>query len=213
MCKKLLTDDKDILNELRKIQKNKDTWKNNIDSVADKLDNSYSVKVRAKALWVIGEMGLVYPEYVKEHVDEIAGYMENEHPKLRERSVNALGRIGRSDKNLILPYLDKLMKTREDERKEVRLSFVWACENIATNAPELFCKKLEIFYNMIFDSGEKVRIEAPEMFRVVGKRKPECVKPYLDKLEYIAGNDEHPVVRIHCEGAIRITKRALKENT
>lgn len=208
----MLIDDKDMLDELRKIQKDKDNWKNNIDSVAEKLNDSYSVKVRAKALWVIGEMGLVYPEDVKEHVDAIAGYMENKHPKLRERSVNALGRIGRADKNLILPYLDKLMKTREDERREVRLSFIWACENIATNAPELFCEKLDLFYGMIFDIGEKVRIEAPEMFRVVGKRKPECVKPYLDKLEYIAENDEHPVVRIHCEGAVRITKRSLKEN-
>lgn len=212
-CKKMLTADKKILDELRNIQKNKDNWKNNIDSVADKLDDSYSVKVRAKALWVIGEMGLIYPEEVKEYVDEIAGYMENEDPKLRERSVNALGRIGRADKNLILPHLDKLMKTREDEREEVRLSFVWACENIATNAAELFCEKLDLFYEMIFDSGEKVRIEAPEMFRVVGKRKPECVKPYLEKLQYIAENDEHQVVRIHCEGAIRITKNALKKST
>ena len=208
----MITDDKQILDELRKMQKNKDNWKNNIDNVAVFLNERYSVDVKAKALWIIGEMGLVYPEDVKEYVDEIAGYIDSEHPKLRERSVNALGRIGRADKELIIPYLDKLMKTREDENEKVRLSFVWACENIATNAPELFCEKLALFYDMISDSGEKVRIEAPEMFRVIGKRKPECIKHYLMKLEYIAKNDEHPVVRIHCEGAIRITKNALKEN-
>ena len=95
--------------------------------------------------------------------------------------------------------------------KNVRLSFVWACENIATNAPELFLDKLELFYDMISDSNQKVRIEAPEMFRVVGKRKPEYVKAYLNKLEYIAQNDKNPVVRIHCEGAVRITKKALNE--
>lgn len=199
----LNSNDKEILDELRKIQKARDNWKNNIDLVADKLNEEYSVEVKAKALWVIGEMGLIYPEKVKEYIDEIAEYMENEHPKLRERSVNALGRIGRADKNLIIPYLDRLMKTRKDEVEEVRLSFVWACEKLATNAPELFCKNLEIFYEMISDTGEKVRIESPEMFRVIGKRKPECVKPYLDKLEYIAKNDRHPIVRIHCEGAIR----------
>ncbi|MBO4516050.1 HEAT repeat domain-containing protein [bacterium] len=201
-----------MLDKLRKIQKNKDNWKDNIDNVSVFLNESYSSDVKAKALWVIGEMGLVYPEDVKEHVDEIAGYMDNEHPKLRERSVNALGRIGRADKELIIPYLDKLMKTCEDENEKVRLSFVWACENIATNAPELFCGELNLFYEMISDSGEKVRIEAPEMFRVIGKRKPECVKPYLERLEFIVENDEHPVVRIHCEGAIRITNNALKEN-
>ena len=73
-------------------------------------------------------------------------------------------------------------------------------------------EKLDIFYEMISDSGQKVRIEAPEMFRVIGKRKPEYVKPYLEKLEWIAENDENPIVRIHSAGAIRITKKALKES-
>lgn len=204
-------DDKQILDELRNIQKNKKNWKNNIGNVADYLNENYSIKVKAKALWVMGEMGLIYPTEVEEYMDEIVAYMENDHSKLRERSVNALGRIGRADKNLIIPYLDKLMKTHDDDSENVRLSFVWACENIATNAPELFLDKLEIFFEMISDSAEKVRIEAPEMFRVIGKRKPEYVKPYLEKLEYIADHDEHPVVRIHCEGAIRITKKSLKK--
>ena len=204
-------DDKQILDELRNIQKNKKNWKNNIGNVADYLNENYSIKVKAKALWVMGEMGLIYPTEVEEYMDEIVAYIENDHSKLRERSVNALGRIGRADKNLIIPYLDKLMKTHDDDSENVRLSFVWACENIATNAPELFLDKLEIFFEMISDSAEKVRIEAPEMFRVIGKRKPEYVKPYLEKLEYIADHDEHPVVRIHCEGAIRITKKSLKK--
>lgn len=204
--------DAEILNELRKIQKNKNNWKNNIKYVADKLNESYSVDIKAKALWMMGEMGLAHPDEVKKYVDKIAEYIENEHPKLRERSVNALGRIGRADKDLVISYFDKLMNTREDEIENVRLSFVWACENIATNAPELFCDKLELFYDMIFDSSEKVRMESPEMFRVVGKRKPECVKPYLERLDHVSKNDEHPIVRIHCEGAVRITKKALKNN-
>ena len=45
----------------------------------------------------------------------------------------------------------------------------------------------------------------------MGKRKPEYVKPYLNKLEWYAENDEHPIVRIHCKGAIRITKNALNK--
>ncbi len=107
--------------------------------------------------------------------------------------------------------MDKLMKMRYDESENVRHAFIWACENISTNAPELFCEKLDIFYEMISDPEEKVRIEAPEMFRVIGKNKPDCVIPYLEKLEYIAENDENPIVRIHSEGEIRITKKALKE--
>lgn len=65
---------------------------------------------------------------------------------------------------------------------------------------------------MIQDKGERIRIEAPEMFRVMGKRKLQYVKPYLEKLQWLADNDTHPVVRIHSTGAIRITKIALKES-
>lgn len=204
-------DEKETLKELREIQKSND-WENNIDSVAAKLNDGYSVNVKAKALWILGEMGLRHPQRVKLHIERIAGYMEDNHSKLRERSINALGRIGRADKNLIIPYLDKLMKARNDEMGNVRLAFVWACENIATNAPELFCENLDIFQDMFEDSNEKVRIEAPEMFRVIGKRKPECVKPYLKKLQWVVENDEHPIVRIHCAGAVRITENALDEN-
>lgn len=207
----MLNDDKEILKQLRDIQKDQKNWKNNIDDVAVRLNGNYSADVKAKALWVLGEMGLRYPQSVESYVEDIAGYLEDEHPKLRERSVNALGRIGRADKNLVIPYLDKLMKTRNDGIGAVRLSFVWACENIATNAPELFCEKLDLFFELLGDSDEKVRMEAPEMFRVMGKRKPKCVKPYLDKLEFFSHNDEHRVVRIHCAGAVRITKNALDE--
>lgn len=202
---------KEILNEIRHIQKDKKNWKNNIDYLSDYIDEIYSTDVKSKALWVLGEMGLKHPTHIKEYVDKIAKFTDSNQAKLRERSINALGRIGRADKNLILPHLEKLMKTRNDQNESVRLSFVWACENIATNAPELFYEELEIFFDMISDSSEKVRMEAPEMFRVIGKRKPEYVKPYLKKLEYIAQNNKHPIVRIHCEGAIRITKNALKK--
>ena len=71
---------------------------------------------------------------------------------------------------------------------------------------------MDLFCEMIQDRGVRIRIEAPEMFRVMGKRKPQYVKPYLEKLQWFADNDTNPVVRIHSAGAIRITKRALKES-
>lgn len=157
-------------------------------------------------------MGLKHPEEIEGYVGDIVGYMGNDDSKLRERSANAIGRIGRADKNLIIPHLDKLMDMGFDNAENVRHAFVWACENIASTAPELFCEKLDIFYDMIFDSGQKVRIEAPEMFRVIGKQKPYCVMHYLEKLECIAQNDENRIVRIHSAGAIRITKKALDES-
>lgn len=204
-------EDKELLRELRVITKNKENWSANIDNVAGKLNEEHSIEVKAKILWLLGEMGLNYPMQVRIYIEDIVGYLEDENPKLRERAVNALGRIGRADKNLVISYLDKLMKMKDDQADNVRLAFIWACENIATNAPELFCEKLELFYELISDKGERVRIEAPEIFRVIGKRKPQYVKPYLEKLQWFAENDVHPVVRIHSAGAIRITKKALEE--
>jgi len=113
---------------------------------------------------------------------------------------------------MVIPYLDNLMELRFDEMENVRHAFIWACENIATTSPELFCDYLDMFFDMISDEGVKVRVEAPEMFRVIGKTMPECVKPYLEKLERISRNDENRVVRIHSEGAVRITKNALNDN-
>ena len=79
------------------------------------------------------------------------------------------------------------------------------------NAPELFCENLKLFYELMQDKAERVRIEAPEMFRVMGKRKPKVVEPYLNKLQWFADNDQYPVVRIHSAGAIRITEKALQD--
>ncbi len=105
-----------------------------------------------------------------------------------------------------------MMKMSEDAADNVRLAFVWACENIATNAPEIFCERLELFYRLMRDKSERVRREVPEMFRVMGKRKPEYVLPYLEKLQRFAAYDSNPIVRIHSAGAIRITKKALEVN-
>lgn len=202
----------DILKELRDVTKNRTSWKSNIDNVAEKLSEEHSVPVKAKALWLLGEMGLKYPGEIERQVEDIAGFMEDENSKLRERSVNAIGRIGRGNEKLIMPHLRMLMKMRHDEWENVRHAFLWACENIASTAPELFCENLDIFYEMIGDSSEKVRIEAPEMFRMIGKRKPEYVKAYLTELEWISKNDENPIVRIHSEGAVRITEKTMKKN-
>ena len=101
--------DKEILSELRTVTKDKAHWNTVIDDVAAKLGGRYSAIVKAKALWLLGEMGLYYPLQVRPYIKQIAGYLEDDNPKLRERSVNALGRIGRADKTLILPFFDDLI--------------------------------------------------------------------------------------------------------
>lgn len=71
-----MSNEKDALKELRAITKNKECWKENTDNVASKLNENYSSSVKAKALWILGEMGLKYPEEIEGYVNDIVCYME-----------------------------------------------------------------------------------------------------------------------------------------
>ena len=180
----------------------KDKWEDSIPYVASLLDHE-SVKIQAKALWLLGEMGLAYPRQVQDIVPTIASFLDSPEPLLRERAVNAIGRIGRGEYSFIEPYWTGLFRFASDEEPKVRLSFIWASENIATNTPDIYEYQMPVFAELLHDSNDKVRMEAPEIFRVFGKRRPEFVRPYLEQLRQIAENDRNRVVRIHCLGAIK----------
>lgn len=177
-------------------------WEENIPYVATLLA-SESTKIQAKALWLLGEMGLAFPHAIAEHVPAIATFRDSAEPRLRERALNALGRIGRGCYELMEPYWADLFRFAHDEEANVRLAFIWASENIATNTPDPYRDHMPVFAELLHDSDDRVRMEAPEMFRVLGKRRPEFVQPYLEQLRHIAETDANRVVRIHCEGAIR----------
>ena len=161
------------------------------------------MKIQAKALWLLGEMGLAYPRQVQDIVPTIASFLDSPEPLLRERAVNAIGRIGRGEYSFIEPYWTGLFRFASDEEPKVRLSFIWASENIAMNTPDIYENQMPVFAELLHDSNDKVRMEAPEIFRVLGKRRPEFVRPYLEQLRQIAENDRNRVVRIHCLGAIK----------
>ena len=67
---------------------------------------------------------------------------------------------------------------------------------------------MRTFAKLLHDENEKVRMEAPEIFRILGKRRPEFVMPYVEELQRISEADENRVVRIHCRGAIRATEQS-----
>ena len=192
----------ELYKELGILTKDKDRWKESIPYVSSLLTHD-SVKIQAKALWLLGEMGLVYPQSVQNAVPSIASFLDSPEPLLRERAVNALGRVGRGDYSLIKSYWTDLFRFASDEEPKARLSFIWASENIATKTPDIYEDHMPVFEKLLHDTDEKVRMEAPEIFRVLGKRRPEFVKPYLDQLRQISEADENRVVRIHCLGAIR----------
>lgn len=194
----------ELYKELGMLTKDKDRWKECIPYVSSLLTHE-SVKIQAKALWMLGEMGLVYPQSVQGTVPVIASFCDSPEPLLRERAVNALGRIGRGDYHMIEPYWTNLFRFASDEEAKVRLSFIWASENIATNTPDIYEDYMSIFEGLLYDSDDKVRMEAPEIFRVLGKRMPEFVRPFVEQLQKISESDNNRVVRIHCLGAIKAT--------
>ena len=195
----------EIYKGLSVLTKSRDKWEENIPYVSSLLE-SESVKIQAKALWLLGEMGLAFPHKVGDSMPAIASFLGSREPLLRERALNALGRIGRGCFPLVEPYWEKLFRFAHDEEAKVRLAFIWASENIATHTPDPYGDHMAVFAGLMHDSDDRVRMEAPEMFRVLGKRRPEFVEPYLDTLQWMAEHDAHPVVRIHCAGAIRVIR-------
>lgn len=200
----------DLYKELGTLTKDRERWETSIPYVSSLLAHD-SVKIQAKALWLLGEMGLAYPLSVQDVVQDIASFCSSPVSLPRERAVNALGRIGRGDYRLIEPFWEDLFRFASDEDPKVRLSFIWASENIATNTPDIYENYMSVFAGLLDDTDDKVRMEAPEIFRVLGKRRPEFVRPYLEQLQRMAETDQNRVVRIHCLGAIKAARAVLTE--
>ena len=194
----------ELYKELGILTKDKGRWKENIPYVSSLLTHD-SVKIQAKALWLLGEMGLIYPQPVQDTVPSIASFLDSPEPLLRERAVNALGRIWRGSYSVIEPYWTGIFRFASDEEPKIRLSFIWASENIATNTPDVYADYMLVFETLLYDADDKVRMEAPEIFRVLGKRRPEFVRPYVELLRQLSETDKNRVVRIHCLGAIKAT--------
>ena len=172
----------ELYKELGSLTKDKSRWEENIPYVSSLLAHE-SIKIQAKVLWLLGEMGLEYPQKVEDKVSEVASFCDSTEPLLRERAVNALGRIGRGNYLAIESYWKELFRFADDEEQKVRLSFIWASENIATNTPDIYENHMPVFERLLRDEDDKVRMEAPEMFRVLGKLRPEFVRPYVERLK------------------------------
>ena len=193
-----------LYKELGILTNQKDRWEENVPFVSSLLSHE-SVKIQAKALWLLAEMGLAYPQSVRNAVPAIVSFRNSPVPLLRERALNAIGRIGRGDYRLIEPYWADLFRFADDEEAPVRLSFIWASENIATTTPDIYGNHMMIFEKLLHDPDDKVRMEAPEVFRVLGKRNPEFIRPFTEELRQISETDSNRIVRIHCLGAIKAT--------
>lgn len=115
----------ELYKSLGELTRSKERWEESISYVASLLASD-SVKIQAKALWLLGEMGLAFPSSIKDHVAAGTAFLDSAEPILRELAVNALGRIGRGCYGSIEPYWTGLFRFAEDESACVRLAFIRA---------------------------------------------------------------------------------------
>ena len=197
----------ELYKALGQLTKDRSRWEENIPCVSSLLSHE-SVKIQAKALWLLGEMGLAHPLSVTNEVSAVAAFLDSPSPFLRERAVTALGRIGRGCFQTVEPYWNELFRFASDAEAKVRLSFIWASENIAVNTPDPYGAHMSVFAALLHDADDRVRMEAPEIFRVLGKRRPAFVSPFMEQLQKLSQTDPNRVVRIHCLGAIKAAKES-----
>lgn len=127
----------ELYKEFGVLTKEKDKWEESIPYVSSLLSHD-SVKIKAKALWLLGEMGLVYPLLVQDAVPEIASFCDSSDSLLRERAVNALGRIGRGNYQVIESYWTGLFRFAYDEEPKVCLTVAHSC-NCFSSCSALSC--------------------------------------------------------------------------
>ena len=72
----MLMTDNDPYRLLRALTKRKEDWKESIPYIASLLENQ-SLKITAKALWLLGEMGMNYPEEILPCISQIASFLES----------------------------------------------------------------------------------------------------------------------------------------
>ena len=102
--------DTELYKRLAELTRSKELWVESIPYVASLLENR-SPRITAKALWLLGEMGLRYPEEIVGTVGRIASFMDAQDDLLRERALNVLGRIGRARFDAVGPWREKMFGT------------------------------------------------------------------------------------------------------
>lgn len=168
-------------------------------------------EVRARSCWALGQIGFRQPAAVEAAISSLVAHLSDVVPEVRAKALWALGRIGRADPGLVEAYLPCMLACANDPVPQVRMNVIWASENIATVHPEWFSATLPVFLRLLDDPDTRyVRPEAPEIFRVIGKRRPDLVVEALPALTAKLDDGCH-VTRIHAQGALNAIQKAQRK--
>lgn len=120
----------ELYKEFGALKKDKDNWeKNSVCFVSSCL---WTCKIHEKALWLSRRDGTCLSYFAQDVVPVIVSFRNCPEPLMRECAVNAIGRNGRAEYSLIVSYWTELFRFASVEDAKVRLSIIWASENIAT---------------------------------------------------------------------------------
>lgn len=170
--------------------------------------NHPEADIRARSCWALGQVGFRQPAWVAEALPSLAVLLADDAPRVRAQALWALGRLGRAEPALVEALLPQLLACTTDPDPQVRMNVIWASENIATMRPEWFAPYLPVFLALLADPDTRyVRPEAPEIFRVIGKRRPDLVQAIIPALT-ASQSDECYVTRIHAQGALNAIQKA-----
>jgi hypothetical protein len=168
--------------------------------------------ILAQCCWTIGMIGYRLPVVVAEVIPELHSLLTHTDSLVRTRAIWALGRIGRDDSSLVERCLPQIMDAAVDPDREVRMTMIWACENLARSRPDGFADSLPVFMRLLDDPDvTRVRREAPEFFRVLGKLRPDLAANALTALQKLQ-HDPDTIVRFHAAGAERVILDSLAED-
>ena len=135
-------ENKELIQRVKTISRNgfhniKTINSDDIDFLAKNIRSTDNELVE-KIYWAIGQIGINRPEIVKHLINYAFEDLKNECPTIRENALFALGRTGRADINLVKDRIIDIINLYKDNNAKVRMSMIWACENIANSKADLF---------------------------------------------------------------------------
>ena len=161
-----------------------------------------NAELRMRACWALGQIGYKAPQDILPAITPLAQCLTDEDAAVRANAVWALGRIGRVNPQAIQPILPDMMGSAGDPEVQVRSNFLSASENIATDQPEWLLPYLPILIRLLDDEDTRsIRRQAPELFRIIAKKRPEMLGEAAGKLESML-DDPDEIVRLNASRAL-----------
>lgn len=193
---------KEAHSALSEIMGSRMLWKFYVPHVWYACLNGEPTSVRISAFSILGEIGMEYPELVRNAMTDLIIMLSDPNEKIRAAAVYTLGRIGRSDFDLVIGCIGEILKLTDDPYTEVRMAVVRGAENITEGAARKLYPYLPIFALMLSDREEEIRLEVPSIFRRMAELGAGDLSAYLPVLREMAHNDINRAVRLRAEAAV-----------